>query len=47
MNACEVDINKREIHIDYNGDEKVVDGIVEMVGKLGYEATPRPNTPSE
>ncbi len=45
--ACEVDINKREIHLEYDDNEKVVEGIVDMVDKLGYKAVPRPDTPSE
>jgi|TARA_B110000116_G_scaffold207061_1_gene182411 copper chaperone CopZ len=47
IEACKVDISTREIHVEYDGSESVIEGIVDMVDKLGYDATPRPESPAE
>ena len=47
VKSCTVDIATREIHLDYDGSEEVIKGIVEIVDKLGYVATPRVESASQ
>ncbi|MDA1044126.1 MAG: heavy metal-associated domain-containing protein [Verrucomicrobia bacterium] len=47
VKSCRVDIATREIHVDYNGSDTVIQAIVDLVDKLGYVATPRTEPASQ
>jgi len=38
VNSLTMDIAKREIHVDYDGDPKVIEAIIDFVDILGYDA---------
>lgn len=43
VQEIQVDREKQEVHVDYDGNPEIINQIVDLVDRIGYTATPRAN----